>query len=235
MQTPSAPWLNTAEYSGLELTLFLVGCAGWVVEYAGVLWTLRHRRFVEIPAAAVAANVAWEFVWGFLFPNQLGLLFTWGYRIWFFIDLFIVYNIYRWGRRQLVRPALDAWFAPAMTFGIVAWGVALYYFVAQGYDTGYGAISGYVLNVMMSALYITLILGHDDIRDFSAIVAWSKMLGTALLSVFNLMVQTQNTFLLILCGVTLILDLVYIGAYHSRAGAVRRAPRTAPAVAAAPA
>ena len=50
-------------------------------------------------------------------------------------------------------------------------------FVGEGYDTGYGAISGYILNTMMSALYVVIILRHGHLYDFSLVVAWSKMTG----------------------------------------------------------
>ena len=96
------------------------------------------------------------------------------------------------------RPSaeLRAVFRPACAFGIAAWAVAIYFFVGECYDTGYGAISGYILNTMMSALYVVIILRHGHLYDFSLLVAWSKMLGTALLTVFNFVVQSDNPYLL---------------------------------------
>ena len=44
--------------------------------------------------------------------------------------------------------------------------------MGEGYDTGYGAVSGYVLNMMMSALYVVLILRHHHVAEFSLVVAW---------------------------------------------------------------
>jgi hypothetical protein len=119
---------------------------------------------------------------------------------------------------------LAQWFRPGVAFSILAWGVGIFFFVREGFDTGYGAYSGYILNVMMSALYILLIV-KSDIADFSAVVAWSKMLGTAVLSVFNVMVRPDSLFLMTLLAVTLILDLFYIFVYHQRrAGAQRARP-----------
>jgi hypothetical protein len=40
-----------------------------VIAYIGTAVTIIKRQTVEIPAAAVAANVAWEFVWGFIFGS----------------------------------------------------------------------------------------------------------------------------------------------------------------------
>jgi hypothetical protein len=216
--SPSPAWFNTVDYSVPLLILFAIGCLGWVVSYVAVLRSVRKFQFVEIPAGAVVANVAWEFVWGFVYQTNMGLTFVWGYRIWFFLDVFIVYMLFKYGWKQLDSMLLKPLFRPGAAFGIVAWGVSLYYFIGEGYDTPYGAISGYILNVMMSALYVVLIVKKaDDIRYFSGVVAWSKMLGTALLSVFNFIVRPEDYLLMTLYTVTFVLDVLYIGIYRSLA------------------
>jgi len=215
MPVATTEWFNTAQYPVPLLILFGVGCFGWVVAYVAIVRNALHSQFLEIPAGAVVANIAWEFVWGFLYPNELGRFFSWGYRIWFFFDLGIVYMLFRFGERQVELPELKAVFRPACLFGIAAWAVGIYFFVGEGYDTGYGAISGYILNTMMSALYVVIILRHGQLYDFSLVVAWSKMLGTALLTVFNFIVQPHNPYLLLLCMLTLALDLLYIGLFYA--------------------
>jgi hypothetical protein len=229
MPVATTEWFNTSQYPVPLLILFGVGCFGWVVAYVAIVRNALHNQFLEIPAGAVVANIAWEFVWGFLYPNELGRFFSWGYRIWFFFDLGIVYMLFRFGERQVELPELKAVFRPACLFGIAAWAVGIYFFVGEGYDTGYGAISGYILNTMMSALYVVIILRHGQLYDFSLVVAWSKMLGTALLTVFNFIVQSHNPYLLLLCLLTLALDLLYIGLFYAirsgRAAAVVSATR----------
>lgn len=213
------PWFNTAEYSVFQLVLFGLGCFGWVIAYVGVLRMLLRQGFIEIPAAAVTANVAWEFVWGFFYPNSLGLFFTWGYRAWFFLDVFIAYNLLRVGQKQIETPAIRRHFVPICIASIVAWAIGIYFFVDAGYDTGVGAVSGYILNVLMSWLYITLILRHP-IAWFSETVAWSKMLGTGLLTVWNMMLPELNAFVITLGIVTLVLDIAYIAVLRN----LKRAP-----------
>jgi hypothetical protein len=214
MPVATTEWFNTSQYPVPLLVLFGVGCFGWVVAYVAIVKNALRNRFLEIPAGAVVANIAWEFVWGFLYPNELGRFFSWGYRVWFFFDLAIVYLLFRWGDKQTAQPELKAIFRPACAFGIVAWAVGIYFFVGEGYDTGYGAISGYILNTMMSALYVVIILRHGELYEFSLLVGWSKMLGTALLTVFNFIVQSGNPYLLLLCLLTLVLDLLYIGLFY---------------------
>jgi len=214
MPVATTQWFNTSQYPVPLLVLFGVGCFGWVVAYVAIVKNALRNRFLEIPAGAVVANIAWEFVWGFLYPNELGRFFSWGYRVWFFFDLAIVYLLFRWGDKQTALSELKASFRPACVFGIAAWAIGIYFFVGEGYDTGYGAISGYILNTMMSALYVVIILRHGELYEFSLLVGWSKMLGTALLTVFNFIVQSGNPYLLLLCLLTLVLDLLYIGLFY---------------------
>jgi hypothetical protein len=215
MPVDSGRWFNTELYPAPLLVLFGVGCLGWVVAYVAIVRNAVRNRFLEIPAGAVVANIAWEFVWGFLYPNELGRFFSWGYRVWFFFDLAIVWCLFKWGAKQADTPELAAVFRPACVFGIAAWAALVYFFVHDGYDTGYGAVSGYILNTMMSALYVVLILRHGHLHDFSLVVAWSKMLGTALLTVFNFVVKPHYAYLLSLCLATLVLDLVYIAVFYA--------------------
>ena len=225
---PETVWLNTTDYTPFELILFGIGCFGWVVSYVAILRRVQRNRFLEIPAGAVVANVAWEYLWGFTFTTSMGMVFAWGYRIWFFLDLFIVYMLFKYGWKQADTPVIARAFNVASAFGIVCWLAALYYFIREGYDTSYGAISGYILNVMMSALYLVLIAKQsNNPQYFSEVVAWSKMLGTALLSVFNFMVRPDDHLLMTLYVATLVLDVAYIVAVRTlrdRAVPARIAP-----------
>jgi hypothetical protein len=147
------------------------------------------------------------------------MVFAWGYRIWFFLDLVIVYMLFKYGWKQADTPVIARAFNALSAFGIVCWLAALYYFIGEGYDTSYGAISGYILNVMMSALYLVLIAKQSaNPQYFSEVVAWSKMLGTAFLSVFNFMVRPDDYLLMTLYVATLVLDVAYIVAVRTLSG-----------------
>jgi hypothetical protein len=220
VQQTTTDWVNTSQYTTWQLWMFGIGCALWAVDYVGVLIGLKREKFLEIPAAAVVANVAWEFVWGFFFVNSLGMLFTWGYRAWFFLDCFIVYHLMKVGAKQVRTPELKKYWVPVCAFGILAWALAIYFWVKMGYDTGVGATSGYVLNVLMSFLYITLLL-NQPIQYFSTMVAWSKMLGTGILTVWNTTLPEINPFVITLGVVTFVLDMTYIVLVHRRKAEAR--------------
>ena len=208
--------LNFDAYTPGQMLLYGVGCFGWVIFYGFVVRDILRKKFVEIPAPSVVTNISWEFVWGFLFAPDMGQLFVWGYRVWFVLDVFITYSLFKYGHKQVRSPILKKYFRPAAAVGIPIWTLAIYFFVAQGFDTPTGLTSGYILNVIIAVLYILLILRHPTLSDFSYMVAWSKMLGTALASVFCFIVLSDKPFLLTMCVVCFIVDSTYIAVFHWR-------------------
>ncbi|MSP93423.1 MAG: hypothetical protein EXR79_16790 [Myxococcales bacterium] len=209
-------WVNTTTYSTLELVLFGLGCVLWAVTYVDVLVAVRRAQFVEIPSVAVMANVAWEFDWGFVLQTDMGMLFQWGYRIWFFLDVVIVWAMIRFTFARIDVPQIKRLAMPATAVFVVLWGVGLYFLREQGVDNPTGAVSGYILNVMMSGLYLWAILTTPTPHLYSPLSAWCKGLGTGLISVFCVLHLPENRFLLTLCGTAALLDALYLTALYRR-------------------
>jgi len=205
--------INLKDYTAAEHIFFAIGCLLWVFTYILVIKSIRNKQFVEVPIRAVCANFAWEFLWSWVFVTDMGSLYIWGYRIWFFLDCFIVWGLFRYGAKQIDIPQLAKKFHLWLIFALASWGTMLYFFIKE-YDvsiTHMGAISGYILNVMMSAMYITLYLRMKDKSGFSYTSAWLKGVGTLLISVFCFLHFGNNGWLLSMCLVTAVLDFVYIG------------------------
>jgi hypothetical protein len=213
-------WINTVDYTTTELVLFGLGCALWAVAYMGVIRGIVKKQFVEIPAVAVMANIAWEFNWSWLFHVNIGRLFVLGYQLWFFLDLFINYGLWKYGHKQVQNAVLRRWFKPMYVVGVLAWTVGLYYFVGEGYDTPTGATSAFLLTVVMGFMYIVLFLQQDPAL-FSGVVGWTSFLGNALFAGFVLLVLPHKHFLGTMVWVTLLFNLVYVVAFHRRRAAAR--------------
>ena len=203
--------INLKDYTVTEHVLFALGCLLWVFTYFIVIHNIRRRGFVEVPVIAVCANFGWEFLWSFVFQTDMGELYVWGYRIWFFLDCFILYGLFKYGHKQIAIPSLEKIAKPIIVFGLLAWGAMLYYYI-DIYDqplSHMGAYSGYILNVMMSAMYIPLFLRLGTSQPFSKWAAWLKGVGTLLISAFCFLKFTDG-FLLSMCVVTTLLDAAYI-------------------------
>lgn len=231
--TPGADmWFNTVKYTPAQLWIFCVGCFLWVICYVAVIRHALREKFLVIPAAAVVANISWEWLWGFFYKPDMGLVVWWGYRIWGVLDVAILIFLYKYGSKQLLTATGKKYFPHAVTFGLIAWFASLYFFIGEGYDMAMGATSAYIINTMMSAVYIVMVVKHPEIRKFSFTVAWTKCLGTALNSVFMFIapltlygapdVPAKRGFLLTLCVLAFILDVVFLAAFWMRL----RAPDT---------
>jgi hypothetical protein len=216
------PLVNTAEYSTPELLFFAAGGIAWALAYMGVLREIVRNKFVEIPATAVCVNIAWEFTWGIVYRTDLGAIFVWGYRLWFLLDVFIVWGLLRYGVRHLQTPKLREYFRLSVVLAILAFTGTIYLMVRQGYDTSTGLVSGYMATLLMSALYIPQFFRERDRTAYSPFVAWCKLLGNGLVIGFCVLVYPENRFLQTLCAVTLVLDMYYVWLFHTR-----RIPRAA--------
>ena len=204
------PFIDTSGYTQLELWLYMGGFVLWGIAYAVVVVNIIRYRFVEIPAFAVAANVTWEFVWGWFFRVPMGSLLQWIYRGGWALDMFITYGIWRYGYLQLVTPRARSALRPTFLLALIAFVPAYYFFAGQGYDLPLGSNSAYLCNLVDSGLYIQLLVATDDISTFSTPVAWTKMLGTALVTVFVFLKYPDNSFVQTVGVIVFILDVAYI-------------------------
>lgn len=203
------PIINTTDYTTPQLVLFGIAALYWIWVYIIVIKDLSRYKFVGIPVLAVCANIAWEFLWSFRFHTNMGELFQWGYRAWFIMDVFIFYSVFRYGKIQFSDPVLKKNFSPVIIITFLFWVAGIYTFTIE-YADPIGAISAYLVNAHMSALYILLILQFPKEKSLSISTAWHKMLGTALTSVFCFWAFPKAVFMLTMTVITFILDITYI-------------------------
>lgn len=203
--------INLKDYTPYEHVCFALGCLLWVVVYVFTIRTIRTRQFVDIPLISVCANIGWEFLWSWVFVTDMGALYVWGYRIWFFLDCYIVYGLFRFGYKQITIPLLARHARLATLCGIIGWGVMLYFYI-KNYDaplSHMGAYSGYILSILMGMLYLTLFLSMNNLSLFSYASVWCAALGNLGVTLFCFSHFT-DWFLLSMCVFTTLLNIAYI-------------------------
>ena len=205
------PILNLEDYTITEQVFFCLGCLLWIVVYYVTIRNIFRKKFIEVPFITVCGNIAWEFLWSWVFITNMGSLLAWGYRIWFFMDCVIVYGLFLYGHKQISIPSLSKNSFWIIIGGIAAWFFMLYFYI-DIYDapiSKMGAYSGFLLNVLISALYIPQFLRLNTKALFSLTIAWCKGIGTLLISVFCFL-HFNDWFLFSLCIITALLDAAYI-------------------------
>jgi len=206
-------WLNLDKYSLTALIITLIGSIFWSLAYVNILLNVKKYKYVDVPILAICANIAWEFIWSFIFMPDLGYLFVWGFRVWFFLDVFIVIALFKYGYKQFRFKLTFSQTSMVYIFMIVSWFVIFITFTKAGFDTGSGAVGAYMDNIMMSGLYITLKLNDKKNKGISFYTGLYKFVGTALISVAVVITFPQRYFLLSLCVIAFILDVWYVSLF----------------------
>lgn len=161
-------------------------------------------------------NIAWEFSWTFLFKNDLSIFFTAGCFIWFSRDIYINAYAFKFWKKDVTNPWIAKTYHWWYILSLATWFGIVYFMHVEKIDNALGVVSALIINVVMSSLYIYQILCFPEFRGrgMSRTAAWCKMLGTGTISFVSFFVWPENEFLLTLCVVTFILDMIYIGLYY---------------------
>lgn len=208
--------LNTAGYTSMQLGLLAFGHAAWAVLYLMVLRNIRKHGVVEIPAASVAANFAYVTIWGLLNKTDLGALFVWLGRGGFILELAVFAYVLLNGAKHIRIPEIQRWFKPGMLLSYACWLAMISMFARQNYELPTGLLSGFIVSLVMSTMYVVVELSDIDANQYSLVAGWAKLIGNASASAFCLMVYPANHFLLTLCVITLVLDLAYLALFRQR-------------------
>ena len=205
-------WINLKEFTPYELIVTSIGWLFWITLYIFIIKGIRKDKYVEMPWITALGNISWEFVWGFLFYESinLGEFFIWSYRAWFFLDIFILWGVFKYGRKQIDIPELKTYFVPICIVTIGVW-VALYSsFIASGFDHKWGSQSAYISNVLISTLFITLFLRQWRYKKFSKVMAWCKCLGSLAYTIVYFSFDYPNIFVHVIGGLVFMLDILYL-------------------------
>lgn len=175
-----------------------------------------------MPAIALFTNIVWEVYWVFIAnpPAELGGPAAAGAQklanaCWLLLNLIILYQFFRFGRAQFKSVSRSLFFGSAVTILIIA--ALLMPAVQQALEPQLTSFPGFAQNILMSALFLSLLASRKTLSGQSIFVAVSKLLGSffACTSIIiavreNSPLQAEYTYLLTL---SLIIILILDGAY----------------------
>jgi len=199
-----------------------LGCAFWFGAYIAIIYRSHKDKSYGMPMLCLCLNFSWElhasFVWDVPIP-----LWRAFYRGWLLFDVVIMYQLIQHGKREMRVPELKQYFYPLLcgTFAFSLWG--LYAFQSTFNDPmGFG--SAFLINLVMSIMFIFFYFEKRDLNGISSSAAWLKMLGTlctasecyVLLPVFRPRFPSF-TFLHFLYVSIFVIDCVYICLLRRRA------------------
>jgi hypothetical protein len=113
-----------------------------------------------------------------------------------------------YGKSQLNHKIIKDNIYLIMAFGYIGGFIPMFFFIRQ-YDLPGAPLTGFILNIEMSILFVLMALNHD-IKLLSKHVAWGKFLGTSGASVTFFLKYPENNFLITLYILIFIFDVFYI-------------------------
>lgn len=201
--------INFKDYSAPGLIFNGIGCLFWVGAYAILVWEIRKKKFVEMPAYVAGANIGWEFVWSFFYHPNTGLLYALSYQAAFLLDCYIFYAVLRYGTKQPMNAESKKYFLPFCIINFVFWILFSYTYRTEGYDTLIGANSGYIINVILSLQCLILLFQTADTKEFSLLLGLCRLLGTGFITVSLFYFYPNSRFVQLLGVSCFAVDSVY--------------------------
>lgn len=210
----------------------------WLYAYYIIIRDGFRLKTYCIPMGAIFGNIAWEFFLGVYCPltgdsqggvslcTNAGTVEVWIWRLWFLFDCAIVVSLFLYGKRRQVLPDVKKHFYLIVVGGLALGWLGVHAFFHTARDVN-GDLSAYVLNFIMSLLFLNMAFLRRDSHGLQYSVGWAKMLGTAGISMSFLLHPTKTIealpspdLMIFLIISVFILDALYVWLLHSR----RRAP-----------
>lgn len=193
----------------------LGGGASWVLLYITAVWYgVKYKNFA-IPAFALPFNFSWELLTSFVVPNPIPV-WLWINRVWLLIDCVLLTQTLRYGANEQTTASAKRYFPWLMAFlGIFALSSQYGYIVTFTDNLGYEV--AFVIDVLMSFLFIQRYFERPDKSTFTYVIAWFKLFGNLGVSIQTYVIfpqmhpQVQSfAFFHVLYVTLFVLDAIYI-------------------------
>lgn len=186
---PSMSQLVTSGAPQYAALLAFLGDLLWAVVYILAIIIGQRQKTYAIPMLAIGLNVNWEVVHTAVHPPALfaNLIAN---LVWLAFDLLIVIQLIRFGRDRQGNDVVRRFFG-GIVIGMLALAlvghVTFYTHVTANaiFPDRDGVVSAFIINLVMSVLFVGMYFSRPNGEGISKPIAWLKMLGTASISIAN--------------------------------------------------
>ena len=162
-----------------------------------------------MPLVALCANLSWEFIFSVIIPPDIPYLPILS-LVWSVSYLILLFQVLKYGPREFPELPRGAFYTIVALALVTSFCTVL--FVSLEFDDSDGAYAAFGQNLLMSALFVTMLLQRRSLRGQSIQIAFFKMLGTALhLVAFFVSTHEGSTLIPFLGVAALVFDFLYIG------------------------
>lgn len=219
-------------------TIGVVMFGAWTLAYAQILYRGFRDKTYGLPLACIFLNISWEFLYAFNIVAPLDPAIAWGNRLWFAADIIIVTQVFLYGRQAQTHPWVRKHFYEICIAGLLASGFGMYFFAIYFNDV-YGVATSFLINLLLSLLFIPFLFSRPDLRGLPHAAAWWKMIGSVSGALFcyiwwpqkfadghlkafpNITEPPNSELLYFLYGSIAVVDLLYVYLYMQQRKALR--------------
>lgn len=179
----------------------------WIITYILIIIRGFLDKSYGMPMVALCANIAWEFIFTFVFPHsgpqQLITL------IWFLLDVIILMQYLMYGPKETLKKGLSVKYFYASFLIALVCSFLIIIAMSIEFNDIEGKYAAFGQNLMMSGLFISLLLSRGNRSGQSISIAIFKMLGS-LCAAIAFYIYFRTNLITILSIATLVYDLIYI-------------------------
>jgi hypothetical protein len=174
----------------LNMTFTVVIGTSWTLAYILIIVQSFRDKTYGMPFLALSFNLCWEILFStILWDGKLAHLIIYG--TWAVLDIFILAAYLRYGIKEWPRRISPNYFYPFSIMVLVGTFVFIYFLCTEIHDVG-GNYMAYIQNTMMSVLFINMLNNRGNIKGQSAWIAFFKMLGTGVATLFFFMIRVKS-------------------------------------------
>ncbi|MGN4125697.1 hypothetical protein ACMGD3_11905 [Lysinibacillus sphaericus] len=178
----------------------------WIITYILIIKRGFQDKKYGMPMAAICANISWEFIFTFIYPqNDLQRMITF---VWFLLDIVILLQYLKYGRKEFKKVMSATLFYVSF---LITLGVSFLIILAMTQELNdiEGKYAAFSQNLLMSGLFISLLLWRGNLAGQSMSIAICKMIGTLFASV-GVFLYFSTPLITIISVATFIYDWIYI-------------------------
>jgi len=171
--------MNSAELTNFNYAMSILSGVSWTIVYLVIIYRGFKDKASGMPLIALGLNFSWEFIYSFVFPvqNTVQLIIN---IVWCIFDVVIIYQKFLYGREEFEKNLKgfgEKLFYPSIISSLVVCLFAVY-FAAVEFNDYIGLYSAFIMNLLMSVSFITMLTKRGTLNGQSFYIAFFKLLGT---------------------------------------------------------
>ncbi|MCC5615582.1 hypothetical protein LC605_10965 [Nostoc sp. CHAB 5836] len=162
--------MNTSEVLGLICDI------SWLFAYIAIIWRGFKDRSLAMPMVALCANIMWEGIYSFIYQPFSSYL-HYSSIAWFLFDIPIAWQCFLYGEKDF-PPTFTRNIFRITFFATLAICFAFIINVFPDLNDTEGVYTGFVINMVMSIVFVYMLLRRNNINGQSIYIALFKFIGT---------------------------------------------------------